>query len=65
MWARRRAIIPCPRYRIVVVSIVGAMSLQVTWHLDSVGHPFVLVLWCLGGRVVRCSWQCGGCGIVS
>ena len=51
-WARR-ALIPCLRCHIV---IVGATSLQATWHLVLVGCPWVFVLWCHGGPIVHCSW---------
>ena len=48
VWAGHCVRVPCPRCHIVVVGVVGATSL--------VGCPFVLVLWCHGALVVRCSW---------
>ena len=46
------ALVPCLHCHIVVV---GATSLQATWHLVPVGCSWVFVLWCHGGPVVHCS----------
>ena len=52
----RRALILCLHCRIVVIGVVGAASLQVTWHLVLVGCLLQFILWRHSGPIVCCSW---------